>query len=124
MLNKKNIGRAFGVSLATIYATLIAETIYDICPGMHVWLVWLIFICLFTGLYCAGFGALVDRPAELDRKFPTSSKDPQKKEGALRLAGFTRTALVPPLPRLEKRETWGTGFSSRTKVRNIFTLLA
>jgi hypothetical protein len=83
MLNKKNIGRAFGVSLATIYATLIAETIYDICPGMHVWLVWLIFICLFTGLYCAGFWALVDRPVELDRKFPTSSKELRRRKKEL-----------------------------------------
>jgi hypothetical protein len=83
MLNKKNIGRAFGVSLATIYATLIAETIYDICPGMHVWLVWLIFICLFTGLYCAGFWALVDRPAELDRKFPTSNKELRRRKQKL-----------------------------------------
>jgi hypothetical protein len=83
MLNKKNIGRACEVSLATIYATLIAETIYDICPGMHVWLVWLIFICLFMGLYCAGFWALVDRPAELDRKFPTSSKELRRRKKEL-----------------------------------------
>jgi hypothetical protein len=66
MLNKKNIGRACEVSLATIYATLIAETIYDICPGMHVWLVWLIFICLFMGLYCAGFWhSLIARPSSI-----------------------------------------------------------
>jgi len=77
---------------------------------MHVWLVWLIFICLFIGLYCAGFWALVDRPVELDRKFPTSSKElrrRQKKEGALRLAGFTRTTLVPAPPTSRKARDVG-----------------
>jgi hypothetical protein len=83
MLNKKNIGRAFGVSLATIYATLIAETIYDICPGMHV-LPGRVDIHLpFIGLYGAGFWALVDRPVELDRKFPTSSKELRRRKKEL-----------------------------------------
>jgi hypothetical protein len=34
-------------------------------------------------LYCAGFWALVDRPAELDRKFPTSSKELRRRKKEL-----------------------------------------
>ncbi len=53
---------------------------------------WLIFICLFIGLYCAGFWALVDRPTEPDRKFPTSSKELRKRKKELydRLDSFGR----------------------------------
>jgi hypothetical protein len=82
----------------------IAETIYDICPGMHAWLVWLIFICLFIGLYCAGFWALVDRPVELDRKFPTSSKELRRRKKGLYdwLDSLTRTTLVPAPPTSRK----------------------
>jgi hypothetical protein len=83
MLNKKNIGRAFGVSLATIYATLIAETIYDICPGMHV-LAGRVDIHLpFHWLVLCGVLGLVDRPVELDRKFPTSSKELRRRKKEL-----------------------------------------
>jgi hypothetical protein len=49
---------------------------------MHVWLVWLIFICL--SLACiAGFWALVDRPTAPDRKFPTSSKELRRRKKEL-----------------------------------------
>ena len=82
MLNKKNYGRAFGVCLATIYASMIAGTVYETWPG-YAWLVWLIFICLFIGFYCAGFWALVDRQAELDRKFPISSKELRRRKKEL-----------------------------------------
>lgn len=79
MLNKKNHGRAFGVSLATIYASMIAGTVYELWPG-HGLTVCLIFVCLFIGFYCAGFWALVDRQAELDRKFPIAGKELRRRK--------------------------------------------
>jgi hypothetical protein len=74
MIGKKNIGRLTGVCLATVYTTLISGTVYGLFHGLRLGFLTVIFIALWIGIYFAGNWAAVDRPAELDRKFPTSSK--------------------------------------------------
>jgi hypothetical protein len=79
MMSKKNAGRAFGVLLATVCASFITV-------GVHVWrvlpiaLAVLIFIGLWIGFYLTGIWALNERPAELDKKFPISSKERRKRK--------------------------------------------
>ena len=75
MLAKKNIGRVFGASLATIYSTLITGMTYGFLGGLRFGLVLSIFIGLWIAIYFAGVWAAVDRPAELNRKFAISSKE-------------------------------------------------
>jgi len=77
--NKKNIGRALGILLATMYAGLIAVTVH-IWTGRHAVLTLFIFAGLWIGFYFAGIWAAADRPAELDKKFPTSSKELRKRK--------------------------------------------
>jgi hypothetical protein len=75
MINKKNIGRLYGVCLATIYATLATGIIYGVWRGLHAIPVLLIFVVLWVGFYFTGIWIAVDRPDELKRKFPISSKE-------------------------------------------------
>ena len=75
MFGKKNIGRFTGVSMATAYAALISGAVYGFFPGLRLGFLVLIFIVLWVGIYLAGSWAAVERPAELNRKFPTSSKE-------------------------------------------------
>ena len=75
MIGKKNIGRLYGVCLATVYATLISGAVYGFWPGLHIALRLLIFLALWIGFYFTGIWTAIDRPAELDRKFPISSKE-------------------------------------------------
>jgi hypothetical protein len=82
MIGKRNIGRLSGVTLATVYATLITGTIYGLWQSLHITSVLLIFIMLWIGIYFAGAWMAVDRPAELDRKFPISSGELRKRKKA------------------------------------------
>jgi hypothetical protein len=76
MIGKRNIGRIYGASLATIYATLVTGIIYPFWSGFHSFAaILLIFSALWIGFYAAGFWAAVDRPAEFRRKIPTSAKE-------------------------------------------------
>jgi hypothetical protein len=47
---------------------------------MRIALTLLVFTGLFVGLYFAGFWALVDRPDELNKKFPISSKELRRRK--------------------------------------------
>jgi len=80
MLGKKNIGRVYGASLATIYSTLITGATYGFLGGLRFGLVLSIFIGLWIAIYFAGVWAAVDRPAELIRKFPISSKELRRRK--------------------------------------------
>ena len=82
MLAKKNFGRVYGASLATIYSTLITGTVYGLLGGLRFGLVLLIFVGLWIGIYFAGFWSAVDRPAELNRKFPISSNELRRRRKA------------------------------------------
>ncbi|HTS04455.1 MAG TPA: hypothetical protein VMP68_02660 [Candidatus Eisenbacteria bacterium] len=75
MIGKKNIGRLYGVCLATMYSTLITGIVYGVAGGLRPVLVILVFVAMWIGIYFAGVWAAVDRPAELNRKLPTSSKE-------------------------------------------------
>jgi len=75
MFGKKSIGRFTGVLMATVYTALISGAVYGFFHGLRLGFLVLIFIALWVGFYLAGNWATVERPAELDRKFPTSSKD-------------------------------------------------
>lgn len=79
MISKENSGRAYGVVLAAIYATLITVTVHDVWPRLHIALA-LLFIGLFVGIYFTGLWMLVYRPAELDKKFPLSSKELRRRK--------------------------------------------
>jgi hypothetical protein len=84
MIGKKNVGRSYGACLATIYATLIIGTVYELSGGLHIILALLIFVVLWIGFYLAGVWAAVERPAELNRKFPISSKEVRRRRKAFR----------------------------------------
>jgi len=75
MIGKKNIGRLYGVCLATMYSTLITWIVYGVVGGLRPVLLILVFVAMWIGIYFAGVWAAVDRPAELNRKLPTSSKE-------------------------------------------------
>ena len=79
MINKKNTGRAFGVLLAIMYGSLTTATLHRFWPALR-GLTWLIFAGLCVGIYFAGYWVLVDRPAELNRKFPISGKELRRRK--------------------------------------------
>jgi hypothetical protein len=81
MMNKKNTGRAFGVCLATIYASFVTVTVH-IWRGLRIELALLIFIGLWIGFYFTGVWAANDRPAELDKRIPTGSKELRRRKKA------------------------------------------
>ena len=62
------------------YGILIAVKVYGVWPQMHIALVILIFIGLGVGFYFVGIWAVVDRPAELNKKFPISSKELRRRK--------------------------------------------
>ena len=80
MISKKNSGRLLGVCFAATYGILITAGVYGLWPGMHIALILLLFIGLSVGFYFAGIWATVERPAELDRKFPISSKEVRRRK--------------------------------------------
>jgi hypothetical protein len=73
--SKKTTGRVWGIVLATSFGSLIAATIRGVWPGMPLALTFLTLVCLWIGFYFTGIWMLVERPAELDKKFPISSKE-------------------------------------------------
>jgi hypothetical protein len=82
MFGKKNIGRFTGVLTASVYTALISGTVYGFFHRLRLGFLVLIFIALWGGFYLAGNWAAVERSAELERKFPTSSKDLRAKRKA------------------------------------------
>ncbi len=80
MIEKKNLGRFYGICLATIYATLITVTVCDVWHGLHVALTLVLFVSLWTGFYFAGVWASTERRAELNKKFPISSKELRRRK--------------------------------------------
>jgi hypothetical protein len=79
MIGKRNIGRFYGVLLATMYATLVTGIIYGLSRPPLGW-VFVLFVALWIGFYFAGVWAAVDRPAELNRKLPLSSKELRRRK--------------------------------------------
>jgi len=83
MVEKKNIGRFYGVCLATIYATLITVMARGVWHGLHIALTLLLFISLWAGFYFAGVWASTERRAELNKILPISSKELRRRKKAL-----------------------------------------
>ena len=79
MINKKNTGRLFGAILAATFGGLIAETI-RLWLGLHLAAALLVFIALWVGFYFTGTWMIIERPAELDRKFLISSSELRKRK--------------------------------------------
>jgi hypothetical protein len=80
--SKKTTGRVWGVVLATMFAPLITAVLHNIWSELPIAPTLLVFICLWVGFYLAGIWMLVERPAELDRKFPISSKELRRRRKA------------------------------------------
>jgi hypothetical protein len=74
MMDKRNAARAFGILLATMYATLFAIGLRS-WLGMTTALTLLIFALLWVATYLTGLWAFFYRPAELDKKLPISGKE-------------------------------------------------
>ena len=81
-MNKKNTARWFGFFLAVMYGSLITNTVYKFLPGIHIAFIVLVFLGLGVGFYFLGIWILVERPAEINEKYPVSRKElrRQKKE--------------------------------------------
>jgi hypothetical protein len=79
MIDKKDIGWLYGILLATFYATLTTGIVYKV-RHLHLTLVIVIFICLWIGFYFTGVWIVVDRPAELEKKFPISSREHRRRK--------------------------------------------
>jgi predicted Na+-dependent transporter len=65
MIKKKNVGRIYGVCLATMYAALATIAIHGVWHGPHVALVFLLFISLWIGFYCAGVMGIYGAPSRI-----------------------------------------------------------
>ena len=78
--SKKTTGRVWGIVLATMFAPTITAIIHNLKPELHIALTFLTFVCLWIGFYFTGNWILVERPAELDRKFPISSKELRRRK--------------------------------------------
>jgi hypothetical protein len=80
MMNQKSVGQLFGICLATLYATLVTVMVRGLWRGLHITLTLLLFVGLWIAFYFAGVWASTERRAELDRKFPISSKELRKRK--------------------------------------------
>jgi hypothetical protein len=79
MINKKNTGRFFGLILAATFGSLITETV-RLWLELRLGATLLVFIALWVGFYFTGTWAIIDRPAELDRKFPINSRELRRRK--------------------------------------------
>jgi len=75
MIDKKRGARLYGVILAVTFGSVFASVVYHFWPGSPVLLKFLIFIVLCVWCYFAGVWALIERPDELNRKYPLSGKE-------------------------------------------------
>jgi hypothetical protein len=75
LIGKKNGGRLYGIGLATVCAAFAARVVYALWHGSHVGLIVLISVAVWIAFYLIGVWVVVDRPAELSRKLPISSKE-------------------------------------------------
>jgi hypothetical protein len=82
MISKKNTGRAFGLCLALVFGTLIAATVCRLLSGLPGPVIVLVYVSLWIGFYFTGIWMIVERPAELDKKFPLSSGELRKRKRA------------------------------------------
>jgi hypothetical protein len=75
MFGKRTSGRLFGILLALVYVSLVVSAFCGLWARVGVWATTILLVVLGIGFYCAGVWAAVDRPAELDKKIPVSSRE-------------------------------------------------
>jgi D-alanyl-lipoteichoic acid acyltransferase DltB (MBOAT superfamily) len=80
MMNQRSVGQWLGICMATVYATLVVVMVRGLWHGLHVAVTLLLFVGLWIGFYFAGVWASTERRAELDMKFPTSSKELRRRK--------------------------------------------
>jgi hypothetical protein len=80
MMNQKSLGQLSGICLATVSAALIVLMVRGLWHGLHIAPTLLLFVVLWIGFYFAGVWASTERRAELDRKFPISSKELRRRK--------------------------------------------
>jgi hypothetical protein len=79
MIGNKNIGRLYGICLATMYATLTTATVRGFWRVSGTLLL-VIFVAFWIGFYFTGVWVAVDRPSELNRKLPLRGKELQRRK--------------------------------------------
>ena len=75
MLDKRTVGRAFGVCLALVYGGLLWTRVAALWHRIGVWPSAIVLLLLGVGFYRVGIWTAVDRPAELKRKIPISGNE-------------------------------------------------
>lgn len=83
MIGKRHGGQITGLLYAGVFAPLIAAMVHGRWPRLPIVLIVIIFVALIIGFYFVGIWVAIDRPAELDKKFPISSKELRRRKKAL-----------------------------------------
>jgi hypothetical protein len=78
MLSKENIGRTYGILVGSTLAVFVT---FFLRRFLHLQVIptVLLFIILEVACYRLGVWAMIERPEELDKKFPLTVKDLRRK---------------------------------------------
>ena len=74
MISKRNNAQIFAACLATMYASLAVVTVRWLVPHIARPIL-VFFLGIWIGFYRTGIWVFVERPAELDKKFPPSQRE-------------------------------------------------
>jgi len=75
MIEKKNIGRLYGVCLATVFATLVAGIVDGFWHGLHISLLLLIFLPYGSGFISPEFGSPLNDQRNSKKSFQFAVKN-------------------------------------------------
>ncbi len=78
MFSKRTGGWLFGVLLALVYMSMVAVAVPGLWQRIGTWLTAILLFLLGVGFCFVGVWVVVDRPAELQKKLPISSKQLRK----------------------------------------------
>jgi hypothetical protein len=81
MLSKKNAGRAYGVLVGFVIA-ISATSLFSEYLRLRLIPTVLLFIILEVACYHMGIWLMIERPEELDKKFPLSTKERRRRRQA------------------------------------------
>ena len=80
MFSRHTVSRLYGICLAVAYVCLVAVAFNGLWHRIGTWLTAILLIVLGVGFYFAGVWASLDRPAELQRKMPITSKELRRRK--------------------------------------------
>jgi hypothetical protein len=80
MFSKNTSGRLYGACLAVVYVCLVVAAVNGLWSRIGAWPTAILLLALGLGFYLAGVWAFLDRPVELDRKIPVSSKELRRRK--------------------------------------------